>query len=542
MKLKILIVAFMLTILVNNSTSVFSENYVKSTSIVGNLIVKEVKVAMLSEFPIPGWVEALPCFIAAIDGYQWTVGNNTYRFKLTKIYDKDIIHGRLITKNYDMLLVPGGAVGDAEALAKGAAPNIVKANRWKNQIMKFIEEGGGYVGYCGGAMVMAGFADKPCTLGERIYNRGTIDGSAFKMSYYGVKFNLPISPSKITGLETYLWTYQEPSDYDTVEECSTYHGGVPLDIQILRNNPIFDDFIEDIQRIPWVGGPALVLSENTDRETSILAKYPIEEMSKNDSSKIHVWKYVGGIRGLFSGFLKGVKMCKEFNEPLIYAITYANFLASDWKKTSKIVETNFSNKPCMTTEIYPNENKGRISLCALHPEYALWWGGHVEENDTDNNCLQDGLFNWVNITSSNETPGDEITHNWWIIRRQVAWAAKVPDNDLPPIYGASQISDINLYNQSSSFTIIGNTKEEKDGIMLLDLYYRYSPNNSSWGDWILYETDMDGSDGWSWNFNAYLANGLGYYQFYSLRHVRYENEWLNETSPPGPDAIAQVVQ
>lgn len=539
MKLKILTVILMLTLLVNTSISVIGDNNVKTTSIVDNSKVKEVRVAMLSEFPIHGWVEALPCFIAAIDGYQWTVGNNTYKFKLTKIYDKDVIRCKLNTKNYDMLLVPGGGVGDGEALTKGILPNSPRVKIWKNQIIRFIQEGGGYVGYCGGAMIMAESIDKPSTLGERIYDRGTIDASCVKKSYYGVKFNLPITLSKITGLETYLWTYQEPLDYDTVEECAAYHGGVPLDIQILKNNPIFDDFSENTQRIMWVGGPALVLPDDSDGEATTLAKYPAEEMSKNESTKIHIWKYVGGIRGLISGFVKGIKICKENKEPRIDVVTYMTFLAGDWEQTDKIVETNFSNKPCMTTEIYPNENKGRIFLCALHPEYSVWWGGHVEEKDTDYNCMQDGLFNWVNTTPHDKTPGDEISHNWWMIRRQVAWAAKIPDNDLPPVYGASQVGDIYPYEQPSSFNIIGNTKEESEGIVILNLYYRYSADNSSWGDWTPYGTDTDGSDGWSWEFNE--TDGLGYYQFYSIRNVEYEDHIETETVPPGPDAIVHVI-
>ena len=44
-----------------------------------------------------------------------------------------------------------------------------------------------------------------------------------------------------------------------------------------------------------------------------------------------------------------------------------------------------------------------------------------------------------------------------------------------------------------------------------------------------------GSDGWSWNFNT--PNGIGYYQFYSIRCVEYENYMKTEKAPPGPDAI-----
>ena len=189
----------------------------------------------------------------------------------------------------------------------------------------------------------------------------------------------------------------------------------------------------------------------------------------------------------------------------------------------------------MTMETYPNEKQGRIILCSSHPEERVWWGGHIEEaKDTSENNLFDSLFHWTNITKV------DYTYNWCIVRREAAWAGKVPDNDFPPIYGVSQVSDIYPYNQSSGFTITGNTKEETEGNMSLDLYYRYSDDNTSWSDWTLYGTDTDGSNGWSWEFNASKASGSGYYQFYSIRHVKYENEELIETAPPGPDAMANV--
>ena len=89
----------------------------------------------------------------------------------------------------------------------------------------------------------------------------------------------------------------------------------------------------------------------------------------------------------------------------------------------------------MTAEIYPNENKGRILLCTAHPEYMVWWDGSIEEVDQDGfHCLATGLHRWKNIRPLSKSVTDEMTHTWWMVRRFVAWAAKVPDNHLPPIY------------------------------------------------------------------------------------------------------------
>jgi hypothetical protein len=177
-------------------------------------------------------------------------------------------------------------------------------------------------------------------------------------------------------------------------------------------------------------------------------------------------------------------------------------------------------------------------LTGLHPEHPVRWGGQIEQQDEKPLNLYNGLYQWKNITLFNETPEDEFLYNMWINSRAIAWASKVvPNNDLPPTYGPSQVSDIYPYEQKTNFTIIGNSLIS-DSIESLDLYYRYSENNESWDDWTYFDTDVNKSDGWSWEFNS--PNGTGNYQFYSIRRVKYEYEWLIETPPPGPDAVSYI--
>jgi len=498
---------------------------------VHNQTIKEIKVAMLAEFPFFGWGELLPLHVAAVDTYQWTVGNMTYKFNLTKIYDQDIINGNLTINKYDVLLVPGGGVGDGEAWTKGFY-RFPRVGQWKNAIASFIINGGGYVGYCGGAMLMAEVYGKPRSFMERQYQTSSLGVSCVQQEFGGVYSFI----QKQAGPPAYANFYHEPMDFDTVEGCAKLRSGVPQDVPILTNHPIFDDFLNDTQRIMWVGGPAFVILETPDREVKILARYPVEEISENQSTQIRRWKYTGGMYGILHGVLKGIHLCKEMNAPFVNAFQYAFFFAGDWKPTDELITINHSSKPCMTAEIYPNENKGRIFLCALHPEYSVWWGGHIENMaDTNENCLAEALYRWVNMTPSNETSEDEITHNWWMIRRQVAWAAKVPENNLPPIYGASQVCDISPYEQTDNFSIIGNTEEVTDDSISLALYYRYSNDNDSWSEWILYGNDTNRDDGWSWEFHA--PNRYGYYQFYSKRCIHYKKYIETEISPPGADAM-----
>ena len=188
-----------------------------------------------------------------------------------------------------------------------------------------------------------------------------------------------------------------------------------------------------MDRIRWWGGPALIIPENPDREVKVLARYPSEELSENKNTKIHAWKYTGGIHGIFLAFFRSLRFIKKHKLSFKNVILYTYYFAGNWKITDRIIDLDFSNKPSITSEIYPNNNKGRIILCTSHPEYMVWWGGHIEENNNKYNTLGNGLHKWKNINKFSNDFKDELTHTWWMVRRFTAWAGKVHDNMLPPI-------------------------------------------------------------------------------------------------------------
>jgi len=506
-----------------------------------NLDLKVIKVAILVEARfLPSGKEY---FIDMFEDYQWIVGNTKYCFELDLLYDKDILRGKLNADRYDLIIVPGGGVGDGESMIK-CFPTF-KNFMWKRKFASFIKNGGGYYGICGGTALITDLDldRKPRSFLEYAYEKSSLGVTWVKSHYKTV--SMPIFdkiaglPPEYVGAAAYVmfngWNRSLPKS----NPSGICPAGVCFDCPINNSHPIFDDFLESYRRIRWIGGPSITIPKNPDRKVSVLARYPVEEMSDNKSTQIHAWEYVGGISGFVKGFIKYLKNTDESAGPSNLGNVY--FFAGDWKCTDKIIEFDFSNQPSMTAEIYPNENEARIVLTGLHPEFKVWWGGHINETlDTEYNSLWNGLYNWEDIIPFNETVEDEYKYNNWINRRSIAWASKiVPDNDLPPIYGPSQVSDIYPYNQSNNFTIYGNS-EVSEGIESLDLFYRYSDNNETWTSWMVYDTDLDGSDGWSWVFNASLANGLGYYQFYSIRHVDSEGEELIEKAPPGPDAITKT--
>jgi hypothetical protein len=395
-----------------------------------------IRVAILGEEPF-GWSSGKHYFPVILDNYTWTIKNITYKFSTKYIFDKDIVKGKLNTSDFDVLLVPGGGVGDGQSIMKGFT-FLRKVRKWKKNISDFIKDGGGYVGICGGTALITGLKtgdEKPRTFLERQYDKSSL-GVSCVSSYYKT-FAFPLfypfqnnHPEKI-GATAYVFSF---APGETINGNRIHSGGAPLDFQISKDHPIFSDLGHDIERIRWWGGPALILSEKPDRDVKILAKYPNQDLSENESMRIHAWKYIGGIHGLFLAFLKALKTIKMEKDSLKKVFLYTYYMAGNWELTDKIIELDYSNRPSITAEIYPNENKGRILLCAPHPEYMVWWKGHIEEMENTNfNCLASGLHKWKNIAPLSESVKSELTHTWWMVRRFAAWAAKIPDDHLPSI-------------------------------------------------------------------------------------------------------------
>ncbi len=418
-------------------TSDFSNRLKNIDESSSNKEIKEIKVAILAEEPL-GWGSGKHYFPAILDGYRWTTENTSYSVSTTYLFDKDIIKGKLNVSDYDVLLVPGGGVGDGESITKGfnRSPSVRK---WKKNLTAFIKDGGGYVGICGGVALLTelntGNDKSPTTFIERQYEKSSL-GISCVTSYYkdlAIPLFYPFQrnhPEKI-GATGYVFSFAPGETQDGVK---IYAGGIPIDFQIEKNNPIFSDFPKNNERIRWWGGQALLVPDNPDREILILARYPKMDLPENSSTKIYAWTYTGGISCLLFGLIKSFKLIKEKKESLRNLLTNTYYLAGDWKRSDKLIDLNFSNKICMTAEIYPNENQGRILLCTAHPEYMIWWDGSIEEVTPDGfHCLATGLHRWKDIRPLSETVKDEMTHTWWMVRRFVAWAAKVPDAHLPPI-------------------------------------------------------------------------------------------------------------
>ncbi len=399
--------------------------------------LKIIKIAILASEPL-GWCSNKHFFSMILNGYSWQSKNKKYKFLTDYIYDKDIIKGKLSISNFDILLVPGGGVGDSEAISKGFTFSF-KVKRWKKCIQDFIKGGGSYIGICGGVALFTGLDTgkkiKPKSFLEKLYDKSSLDLSDVKHFYnylafpilYPFQYN---NPQKI-GAASYVFSF---SPGETKDGVLFYSSGIPVDFKILKDNPIFFDYTCDTLRIRWWGGPGITLPERSNRFLRVCANYPDKDFSTDEKTRIFAWSYRGGIHGLIKSFFDSLFFIKKEKLDLKDIFLYTYFFAKSWKKSNKTINLDFSNKPSITIEEYPNKNKARIVLCTSHPELNIWWDGYITEVEEKKEvCIATGFHKWKEIKPFSKDFIDELTYTWWVLRRFAAWAGKVPDADMPPI-------------------------------------------------------------------------------------------------------------
>ena len=398
---------------------------------------KQICIAILGAEPMFWTTCAKRFFTVILQNYQWTKNGTTYQFTIQILSDKEILRGELTVENFDALLIPGGGIGDGHSISKGFRLSL-KTRRWKKKIQHFIQSGGGCIGFCGGASLITslrtGLDRKPSTFVERQYNNSSLNVSCVTSYYRYLAFPLFYLfqykyPERI-GTTAYVFSF-EPGI--TKDGKRIHSGGVPMDFQLDKKNPLFADYPKDTLRIRWWGGQALLTPEKPDRPLFIFARYPKIDLFEQKETRIHAWRYIGGIRGLVLAFFKAMKYLKKHHLPLLEFAMLTYYFAGDWDLSNHIIQSDLADRPAITGEIYPNEHTARIVLCTEHPEYLVWWKGHIQEKtEHDVHCLATGLYQWQDIELK-DSLDETITHTWWLVRRLLAWTAKIPDQDMPPI-------------------------------------------------------------------------------------------------------------
>jgi len=424
-----------------------------------------IRVAILSD-ELLGWGSGKRMFPEILQGYTWKMNQETYTITTQFLSDKDIMHGYLRTADFDVLLVPGGGVGDGQSITKGFQ-HLRSVRKWKHNIASFIKDGGGYVGICGGTALLTDLKTgqkKPTTFLERQYHKSALGVTCVSSYYKTLAFPLfyPFQknhPQNI-GATAYVFSFAPGT---TTDGMKIHTGGAPIDFQLHTNHPILSDVPQQTERIRWWAGPALIVPEHPDREVHILARYPKLDISETPALRIHAWRYTGGIHGLLMAFFKTARYMKKEKMSLKNLFLYTYYLAGKWELTDKVITLDYSDKPSITAEVYPNEKKGRILLCTAHPEYMIWWGGHIKERTSERfPCLGQGLYQWEDIPPLSKDFSKEITHTWWMVRRFVAWTAKVQDTHLPPIEKGTLKKDQASLSKNNLWD--GSLKNQMDNI------------------------------------------------------------------------------
>ena len=296
--------------------------------------------------------------------YIWNYENSSYTFNSILINSGEILgYGAhpLNNDNFDVFVM--GA--SARQYIHGLYP-LFKCN-----LRKFVSEGGGYVGFCGGANEAS----------QEILEDNTLLGAIINKALIG------IANVYSNDQQNEEWQYA----WNEAKGDAGNNFGIPLNVSINTSHAIFSTCNEETRSTRWWGGPGILIADKDDPllgEICPLAIYIEEPMYKGP---IHYWK---------NSFLKS---------PEIY----------------KKVVTDIAGQYAGVATTY---NKGKIVLYGPHPEYSTWTNGHINEFETESRGWIGNKFvyNWTGQETS-------YNYNWWIIRRSVAWVADLPTEFLPPI-------------------------------------------------------------------------------------------------------------
>jgi len=127
-----------------------------------------------------------------------------------------------------------------------------------------------------------------------------------------------------------------------------------------------------------------------------------------------------------------------------------------------------------------------------------------------------------------------IYENWWEVTPALPdnvyyWRVKVRDavgNEnwsenrrlvVDTVAPRSRIRTLPDLTNAHTFLITAeNLSEDLSGVRKVELWYRYSDDNFSWGPWKPFGENLEPEGPWSWVFSC--PEGDGFYQFYSLAH------------------------
>ncbi|HDN95560.1 MAG TPA: hypothetical protein ENG71_00640 [Thermoplasmatales archaeon] len=337
--------------------------------------------------------------------YSWTKNGVKYVIKPHIISKKEIINGSIFS--YDVFIIPGSGRHYFDAMNK----------KWRDNVIKFVESGGGYVGICGGAnLASLGF-------NERLSPNSVLNLSVLKIA------NIYVNDQQDEEWQ-YLW------------KSNWRHGGPPINVYIVKNDvPIFDGFYGGYRSIRYWGGPGMYEGDAKDEKMGEIIPLAIYAEEPMEVAPLHYWKWKNG----------------EW-------IPYRN-VTTDIKGQYAAIATTYGD--------------GRLVLFGPHPERKTYFDGHVEEFPVRPNMgpFTWFIYNWVSNNSSSISYNWWILRRSvaWVAglsKEEMPYASQTAAYIEEPRYGVYFNGRKIIYSQKNivigRFSIKGKTIDADEALWYVD--------------------------------------------------------------------------
>ncbi|MEM3012659.1 MAG: hypothetical protein QW084_04790, partial [Candidatus Hadarchaeales archaeon] len=215
----------------------------------------------------------------------------------------------------------------------------------------------------------------------------------------------------------------------------------------------------------------------------------------------------------------------------------AGALSSPWSEVrSFTVDTVFPPSPSL---FLPGEGENLLEDQPLFLWSSVWDSSGVSyileiDNDPD---FGSPLYRKAGLTENQHRLENKLCENFSPYRWRVCavdgagnenWSQ--PYTFTLKVFPSSLVQPLSPYWQTSSPISVTVTASDNDGtVENVELWYRWSPDNSSWSSWILYD-NLSTSP---YTFSFVPPSGQGHYQFYSRA---WDDRGNYEQAPPGAEA------
>jgi len=258
-----------------------------------------------------------------------------------------------------------------------------------NNVKTFLAEGGGFLGTCAGTdFVSQGWNGTPKDIHSLVADHGCL----------GV-------------VDVYL-NHDLNEEMQYCQRSKSFMPPINNIIERYNGNPIFATYPDDTIDMTYGGGGTMYLADVDDPMLGDVVPLLTCNEELGETAPIHHWhkRVLGWVKG----------------DP---------------------IHTGFVGQWSAVASTY--NNSGRIVTYTAHPEIPLYMNGTVEERIEKRNTFSS--FGLAPMPVYYLIDGEylNISKNWWVHRRSAAWAAGVPDDDLPPANElmAWMIKPMSLYNQ-----------------------------------------------------------------------------------------------